>query len=94
MEIKDSILIGEILIDEGLITPEQLDAGLKEQKKTGKFICQTLADMGFASEEKIFAVLSGKLGIPYVRVKDRTIEKAVIEKVPAKFASYYKLIPL
>ncbi len=94
MEIKDSILIGEMLIDEGLITPEQLDAGLKEQKKTGKFICQTFADLGFASEEKIFAVLSRKLGIPYVRVKDRVIDKVAIEKVPAKFASYYKLMPL
>jgi len=35
MPIKDSILIGEILVDKGVITPEQLEAGLKEQKKTG-----------------------------------------------------------
>ena len=33
MDVKDSILIGEMLIDEELITPEQLDVGLKEQKK-------------------------------------------------------------
>lgn len=94
MEIKDSILIGEMLIDGEVITPEQLDAALKEQKKTGKFICQTIVGLGFASEEKIFAVLSKQLGIPYVRIKDRSIDKAIIEKVPAKFASHYKLMPL
>jgi len=94
MEIKDSILIGEMLIDEKVITPGQLEAGLKEQKKTGKFICQTIVDLGFAMEEKIFTVLSRQLGIPYVRIKDGVIAKAVIEKVPAKFASHYKLMPL
>lgn len=94
MVIKNSILIGEMLIDEQVITPEQLDVGLKEQKKTGKFICQTLVDLGFSTEEKIFLVLSRQLGIPYVRTKDKKIDKFVLEKVPAKFASHYKLMPL
>lgn len=94
MTIKDSILIGEMLIDEKIITPEQLDVGLKEQKKTDKFICQTLVDLGFSAEEKIFAILSKQLGIPYVRIKDKKIDKSIIKKVPAKFASHYKLMPI
>ncbi len=94
MAIKSSILIGELLIDEKVITSEQLEAGLKEQKKTGKFICQTISDMGFSTEEKIFSVLSRQLGIPYVRIKDKKIDKFIIEKVPAKFASHYKLMPI
>lgn len=91
---KNSISIGEMLIDEKVITAEQLEAGLKEQKKTGKFICQTLVDLGFSTEEKIFTILSNYLGIPYVRIKDKKIDKSIIEKVPAKFASHYKLMPI
>lgn len=94
MAIRDNILIGEKLIDEKVITPEQLEVALKEQKRTGKFFCQTLVDLGFSTEEKIFPVLSKVLAIPYVRIKDRKIDKSVIQKVPAKFASHYKLMPL
>lgn len=94
MEVKNSILIGEMLIDEKAITSEQLEAGLKEQKKTGRFICRTLVDLGFATEEKIFAILSKQLGVPYIRIKDKVIAKTVIEKVPAKFAIHYKLMPV
>jgi len=94
MSKKSDILIGEVLVDKGIITAEQLDAGLKEQKKTGELICTVLAKSGFASEEEIFGVLSTQLNIPYIKLKDRNIEPLIIQKVPAKFASHYKIIPL
>ncbi|MEW6101852.1 MAG: ATPase, T2SS/T4P/T4SS family [Candidatus Omnitrophota bacterium] len=94
MATRDNILIGQMLVDEGAISAEQLEAGLKEQKESGDFICTILIRLGFASEEKIFSVLSGQLGIPYTKVKDKAIEQDIIQKVPAKFASHYKIIPL
>jgi type IV pilus assembly protein PilB len=94
MQTKDSILIGQMLIDQGLITAEQLDSGLKEQKKTGDFICTSLVKLGFAPVEKVFTLLSQKLNIPYVKLNDIEIEPLVIQKVPAKFSSHYKIIPL
>ncbi|MBM3253638.1 MAG: type II secretion system protein GspE [Candidatus Omnitrophica bacterium] len=94
MVIGNNILIGQILIEEGVITPEQLEIGLKEQKKTNDFICTTLVKLGFASEEKVFSALSRQLNIPYVKLKDKNIESLIIQKVPAKFASYYKIVPL
>lgn len=94
MQTKDNILIGQILVDEAVITSEQLELGLKEQKITGDFICTTLVKLGFAPEEKVFAVLSRQLNIPYVNLKDKYIDPAVIQKVPAKFASHYKIVPL
>jgi len=94
MPTKDDILIGQMLIDEGIITSEQLEAGLMEQKKSGNFICTALVKLGFASEETIFKVLSRQLGIPYVKLKEKDVDPLVIQKVPAKFASYYKIIPL
>ncbi len=94
MPIRDNILIGQVLIDIGLITYEQLEKGLVEQKKTGDFICTTLVKLGFSSEEKIFNVLSKQLNLPYVRLRDVKIDPLIIQKVSAKFASHYKVMPL
>ncbi len=91
---KDTILIGQMLVEAGVISSAQLDAGLKEQEKSGDFICSTLVKMGFAPEEKVFTVLSRQLAIPYVRLRDKDIDPALIQKVPAKFASHYKIMPI
>lgn len=89
-----NILIGQMLVDEGIITQEQLELGLREQKKTGEFICSVLVKLGFAPEEQAFGVLSRQLNIPYVKLKDKDIDQLIINKVPAKFASHYKIIPV
>ncbi len=94
MAIKDGMLIGEMLVNDEVITPEQLEMCLNEQKKSGKFICQIIADLGFATEEKVLTVLSQQLKIPYVRLKDKIIAKPVADRVPARFAVHYKLMPL
>lgn len=91
---KDSMLIGEMLVAQKVITPEQLELCLKEKMKSGKFICRIVVELGFASEDRVLSVLSRQLGIPYARIKDRDITKSVIEKVPARFAVHYKLMPL
>lgn len=94
MTLKTNILIGQMLIDAGLIKPEHLDAGLKAQKKPGSFICSTLIKLGFAKEEEVFPILSKQLNTPYVNLKEIEINPEVINKVPAKFASHYKIIPM
>jgi len=91
---RNAIHIGQLLIDEGVITSDQLEAGLKEQKKTGEFICTILMKMGFASEDSVFTVLSRQLNIPYIKLKNKEISQMAIQKVPAKFASHYKVLPL
>ncbi len=91
---KDNILIGQMLIDQKLITPEQLDAGLKEQRKTNDFICAALVKLKFAPEDKLYSTLSRQLNIPYVKLASLNIASGIIMKVPAKYASHYKVIPI
>ncbi|MDP3041485.1 MAG: hypothetical protein Q8N62_01940 [Candidatus Omnitrophota bacterium] len=91
---KNDILIGQLLINKGIITAEQLEEGLREQKKTGHFISTILVRLGFATQEKVLTTLSEHLNIPYLNLKARDIDPLVIKKVPAKFASYYKIIPV
>ncbi|MFH0827380.1 MAG: ATPase, T2SS/T4P/T4SS family [Candidatus Omnitrophota bacterium] len=94
MSLSDQNLIGQMLIQEGVITPEQLELVLKEQQKTGELLCSSIVKLGIVPEEKIFAILSRQLNVPYVRLKDEVIDPAVIQRVPAKFASHYKIVPL
>ncbi|MBU1125497.1 MAG: GspE/PulE family protein, partial [Candidatus Omnitrophica bacterium] len=91
---KDSLLIGQYLIEEGMVTSTQLDVALREQKKRGDFICTTIVKLGFASEQNIFKALARHLNIPFVSLKDRVIAPEIIQKVPAKFVSHYTIIPL
>ncbi len=94
MAIKKSILLGEILVQKGLISPDQLQAGLREHKKSGEFLGAMLVRLGFIKEDELYPVLSQQLNIPYIKIKELKIDSKVIEKVPAKFACHYKLMPI
>ncbi|MEE8359987.1 MAG: ATPase, T2SS/T4P/T4SS family, partial [Candidatus Omnitrophota bacterium] len=88
------ILIGQMLIKRGLITSEQLEAGLREQKKHGGYIGENLIKMGFLTENQFYPVLSEQLGIEFVTIKDINISPDVIKAIPAKFTSHYRFIPI
>ena len=95
MPLKDSTkTIGQILVSEKIITAQELDIALREQRKSGDYLCHTIVKLGYAKEEEIFPILANQLGIPYIQIKNFNIEPAVIKKVPAKFVSHYKLMPI
>lgn len=90
----ENLRLGELLLRKGIITQENLEQALKEQKAKGGFIGELLVRLGMAKEEEVLPVLSEQIGIPYVVVKEMDIPPLVIGKVPAKFASHYKLLPV
>jgi type II secretion system protein E len=94
MVFKKEILLGQLLVEKNLITIEQLDKALKEQKKSGGFIGSILVKLGYISPDELYPILAEQLGVEYVKLRNRNINPSVIENVPAKFASHYKLIPL
>lgn len=92
-EEKDS-LIGRILVEKKIITQKELDTALREQQKSGGPLGPLLIKLGLVTEEEFLPILSEQLNLPYIRIKDIRISPSVIEKVPAKFACHYKLIPV
>lgn len=95
MPLKDFDLIGQFLVSKGVITIEALERALLEQEKSqGHLLGETLIRMGFIDEKRFYDVLAEQLGVEYVQVKDMTIDPAVINEIPAKFATHYKLIPI
>lgn len=87
-------LIGQILVSEKVITPEELEIALAEQIKSGNYLGQVIIKLGFAKEDQIFPVLANQLHIPYIRIKNINIDAQVIQGVPAKFVSHYNLMPI
>lgn len=86
--------VGELLIKEGVITDEELETGLTEHKKKREFLCATLVRLGFASEEKIFSLLSLQIGIPFMNLKDITPDPLFLARLPGRLALALKCMPV
>ncbi|MFH0877479.1 MAG: hypothetical protein V1863_04570 [Candidatus Omnitrophota bacterium] len=86
--------IGQLLIRDGLITDEELKQGLEEQSRHKDFLCTTLVRLGYASEEKIFSILSLQLGVPYVNLREVEIDMSLLTRIPAGIALAFKCMPI
>ncbi|MFA5059234.1 MAG: ATPase, T2SS/T4P/T4SS family [Candidatus Omnitrophota bacterium] len=95
MKIKTKSLLGQLLVDKKLISAQQLETALKEQKKTGELLGVTLLRLGFVTEETVYLpILADQLGVEFVNLKEIKISPEAINKIPAKFAYHYKIIPV
>lgn len=86
--------IGDILVEKKLVTLEELQRALAEQEKTGEFLGSALIRMGCISEEQLLQSLSEQLNIPFVDLEQLTIDRAVIQRVPARLVEHYKVMPV
>jgi len=91
---KKNVLLGDFLVDQGLITEEQLKKALKYQQKAGKLLGRSLIELGFIGEEELIKALSEQLGVQYVSLKNYRIDPEVVKLVPEELARNYRLIPL
>ncbi|MFH1777428.1 MAG: GspE/PulE family protein, partial [Candidatus Omnitrophota bacterium] len=85
--------LGEILLDKKLITHEQLDLAMGEQRRTGELLGKVMIKRRFITEDDLLLALSEQLGISSVELKSIEITDEVIRSVPAKFVWHYKFIP-
>jgi len=87
-------MLGELLIAEGLLAPEQLEHALGEQKRHGGRIGAILKSLGFVSEEGIIRALGRQAGIPHQTLSTIIIDSDVIKLVPELLARRHQAIPL
>jgi len=86
--------IGEILLKAQLITQEQLEKALEEQKQSGGRIGEHLLSMGFVKEEDILDCLSQQFGVPSINLASFDIDESIIRLIPADVARKYQFIPV
>ena len=86
--------IGEELIEKGLITADQLEIALTEQKKKRRLLGEVLVALGFVSESVMRDVLSQVLGLASVDLATVVPESAALELIPKDVAERYTIIPV
>ncbi|MCC6728877.1 MAG: type II secretion system ATPase GspE [Chthonomonadales bacterium] len=88
--------LGAILVEKGVITPEQLDQALAEQRRqsNAKRIGQILIDMRFASEQAVLSALSEQLECPLIDINVTPPDPEALQIVPSEFALRHHLLPL
>jgi type IV pilus assembly protein PilB len=92
--LSDGTPLGALLIEEGLLTEAQLDAGLAEQARTGKPLGRLLIEQGTISEAELVRTLSRQVGLEFVDLADRTIDGSVASLVSESLARRYQAIPI
>ncbi len=89
-----ALRLGDILVENKLITVDELNIALSEQQKTKEMLGQILIRMGFVAEKDILQVLAKQQGIPFVELKTKKISENVLKNVPAKFVWHYNVMPV
>ena len=89
-----AVKLGELLLKAKLITADQLQEALKQQKDSGIRLGEALVRAGFVSEEDITETLSAQFGVPSINLTHFEIDTNVLKLVPADVARKYNILPV
>jgi MSHA biogenesis protein MshE len=93
-ERRKKIRLGELLIEQKVITEAQLNQALVEQKKTGRKLGRVLTDLGIVQEQQLNDALARHLQIPFVELRQLTLDQAVVRLLPEALARRFRALVL
>lgn len=82
MKIKLRKRLGDLLVEEGIVTQQQVEKALTVQKSTGQKFGATLIELGFLSEHQMLTFLSQQLGIPFIDLSRAHIDLDAVQLLP------------
>ena len=86
--------LGDILVAQKVISPEQLKLALDEQKRSGRRLGRVLVDMGFTAELNIAQALARQLNVGFVDLKHHNFKANVALKLPESSARRFRALAL
>jgi len=86
--------LGDLLVNEGLISQEQLQRALSEQKGSNEKLGTVLVRLGVIHEDQLIGFLSRQYGIPSITLSQLDIDSDVVKLVPAQIARKYEVLPV
>src|SRR5215470_1733 len=89
-----SAKLGESLLKDNLITPQQLKEALDYQRVNGGRLASTLVKLSMLSDEEVTAVLSKQYGVPSVNLDLFEVDPTAVALVPQETAERYAILPL
>ncbi len=84
---------GDLILADGLVTQEQFEQALAEQKKTGEKLGEILVRLGLITEDQLVHFLSRQYGVPEVTFPEK-IAPEIIKLIPARIARKYGVVPI
>lgn len=91
---QKKIRLGDLLVESGEISDEQLQIALKEQKRGGRKLGATLIDLGYVSEERLLNILARQLKIPLIDLAHYKYDIEILRRLPETQARRYRVILL
>jgi type IV pilus assembly protein PilB len=86
--------IGEILLEEGLLTPVQLEEAKREHERSGRSLGRVLIDSGFVEEGVLVAALATQIGLPFVDLTDYPIDPSAAGLIGENLCKRYGALPI
>ena len=91
---KKHLRLGEILVNKGVTTPDQIDIALTEQKKSKEHLGKILVRLGFATDAIINDVIGGVIGQESVDLTRAVADRDAIGMIPKNLARRLKILPI
>ncbi len=88
------VRLGELLLKENMVTPQQLQDALNHQKTSGGKLGKAFVSLGFVKDEEITSLLSRQYGVPSINLDHFEVDPAIIKIIPAETARKYQVLPL
>jgi type IV pilus assembly protein PilB len=94
VRLKKTKKLGQILVEEGLITPQQLEQALHQQSRDDQPLGRILINMGMVKESDLVAALAKQIGFRFVDLAEYMIEPTAASLIPEQVARRYRAIPI
>ena len=86
--------LGQILIEQGLLTAEQLQQAVEEHDRSGRLLGRVLIDLGFVKEADLVRALAEQVGLEFVDLSDYRVDAASAALLPDNVARRYRALPI
>ncbi|MFP5308306.1 MAG: PilT/PilU family type 4a pilus ATPase [Actinomycetes bacterium] len=86
--------LGEILVDQGVLSQEQLAQAVQHQQTTGGSLAKSLVELRLADEADLVKALAARLGMPYVEVGPGSVDPTAAQLVPRSLAAELEALPV
>ncbi len=88
------VRVGDLLVEKGMLSQEQLMMVLDEQKRSGRKFGRTVIDLGFIAEDKLLLELSAHFAMPYIDISRFQFDSEITRRLPESIARRYRAIIL
>ncbi len=96
LTLENKTQLGQLLVSRGIVTEEQIQTALSEQKDKGhrKLLGELLVEMNYCTENQIASALAESYGVPYAQVNPKLCDPKVLEILPRDFIEEHVVLPL